>query len=172
MPVELARNATTKIWFVGEDDVVSEQIPPPAASASLTKIAAECTQSSSDERIDPNGEIPEGYRLFFPWIVSTEEFAERSHSNSQCAGEIIILLSRFTQYALISSSLPLTYLSISLFFCCRPSRISQKKVHDDLALAVAFMPFVMIVVCQNSWLLVNRRPESQEGKKRNRNCDS
>ena len=88
VPVELARNAATEITFVGEDDVVSEQIPPPAASASFRKIAAECTESSSDESIDPKGEIPEGYRL-----VSTEslkEFARRIHSNSPCAsGEII-----------------------------------------------------------------------------------
>ena len=89
VPVELARNAATEITFVGEDDVVSEQIPPPAASASFRKIAAECTESSSDESIDPKGEIPEGYRLVS--MESLKEFARRIHSNSPCAsGEIII----------------------------------------------------------------------------------
>ena len=63
VPMELARNAATEITFVGEDDVVIDQIPPPAASASLRKIGAEYTESSSDESIDPKGEIPEGYRL-------------------------------------------------------------------------------------------------------------
>ena len=41
LSVELARNTATEITFVGKDDVVSEQIPPPAASASLRKIAAD-----------------------------------------------------------------------------------------------------------------------------------
>ena len=63
MTVDLARNGATEITFVGED-VVSEQIPPPAASASSRKLAAECAKSSSDDNmIDPKGEIPEGYRL-------------------------------------------------------------------------------------------------------------
>ena len=82
VPMELARNAATEITFVGEDDVVSEQIPPPAASASLRKIGAEYTESSSDESIDPKGEIPEGYRLVS--MDSLKEFARRIHSNSQC----------------------------------------------------------------------------------------
>ena len=99
VPMELARNAATEIAFVGEDDVVSKQIPPPAASASLRKIGAEYTESSSDESIDPKGEIPEGYRLVS--MDSLKEFARRIHSNSQCAsGEIIIfsyfLLSQFS----------------------------------------------------------------------------
>ena len=80
------------------DDVVSEQIPPPAASASLRKIAAECTERSSDERIDPKGEIPEGYCLIS--ADSLKEFARTIHLNLPCAfGEIIILLNHFTQYA-------------------------------------------------------------------------
>ena len=43
--------------------VVSEQIPLPAASASLRKIAVECTESSSNGSIDTKGEIAEGWRL-------------------------------------------------------------------------------------------------------------
>ena len=90
MIVDLARNAATEITFVGEDDVVSEQIPPPAASASSRKLAAECTENSSDEGIiDPKGEISEGYRLVS--VDSLKEFARRIHSNSPCAsGENII----------------------------------------------------------------------------------
>ena len=69
--------------------IVSEQIPPPAASASFRKLAVECTESSSDESMDPKGEIPEGYRLVS--INSLVEFARRIHSNSPCSsGEIII----------------------------------------------------------------------------------
>ena len=56
--MEVARNSATEITFVGEDDIVSEQIPPPAASASFRKLAVECTESSSDESMDPKGEIP------------------------------------------------------------------------------------------------------------------
>lgn len=51
MVVDSARNAATEITFVDEDDVVSKQIPPPAASASSRKLAAECTDGSSDEGI-------------------------------------------------------------------------------------------------------------------------
>ena len=89
LPVEVVRNSATEITFVGEDDIVSEQIPPPAASASFRKLAVECTESSSDESMDPKGEIPEGYRLVS--IYSLVEFARRIHSNSPCSsGEIII----------------------------------------------------------------------------------
>ena len=108
--------------FLGDDDVVSEQIPPPAASASLRKIAVECTERSSDERIDPKGEIPEGYCLNS--VDSLKEFARTIHSNLPCAsGEIIILLNHFTQYALVLRAsfnailvFIVTYFSISLFF--------------------------------------------------------
>ena len=88
LPVEVARNSATEITFVGEDDIVSEQIPPPAASASFRKLAVEYTESSSDVSMDPKGEIPEGY-----WLVSINSLVEfaRIHSNSPCSsGEIII----------------------------------------------------------------------------------
>ena len=87
--MELARNAATEITFVGEDDVVSEQIPSPAVSASLRKIAGESTESSSDESIDPKGEIPKGYRLIS--VDSLKEFARTIRSNSpRTSGEITI----------------------------------------------------------------------------------
>ena len=137
VPMELARNAATEIAFVGEDDVVSKQIPPPAASASLRKIGAEYTESSSDESIDPKGEIPEGYRLVS--MDSLKEFARRIHSNSQCAsGEIIIF-----SYFYFRNSHSIYYKtcfyccccrpassSLSYFLyccCCRPSRTSRNK---------------------------------------------
>ena len=92
MIVDSARNAATEITFVGEDDVVSEQIPPPAASATSRKLADEFTESSSDEDIiGPEGVIPEGYRLVS--VDSLKEFARRIHSNSPCAsGKNITLL--------------------------------------------------------------------------------
>ena len=37
VPMELARNAATEITFVGEDDVVSEQIPPPASCCGFSE---------------------------------------------------------------------------------------------------------------------------------------
>ena len=81
-------NTATEIKFAIEDNVVSEQIPLPASSASLTKIATECTESSSNESIDPKGDIP-GYCLVS--MDSLKELATRIHSNSPCAsGEIII----------------------------------------------------------------------------------
>ena len=115
---------------------MSEQIPPPAASASFRKIGAEYTESSSDESIDPKGEIPEGYRLVS--MDSLKEFA-RIHSNSQRAsGEIII----FSQFYFCNSqsiyykmcfycccSRPASS-SLSYFpycCCCRPSRTSRNK---------------------------------------------
>ena len=136
--MKLARNAATEITFVGEDVVVSEQIPPPAASASLRKIGAEYTESSSDESIDPKGEIPEGYRLVS--MDSLKEFARRIHSNSPCAsGEIII----FSAYFYFRNSHSIYYemcfscccsraasSSISYFLyccCCRPTRTSRNK---------------------------------------------
>ena len=72
---------------------MSEKITLPAASASLRKIGAEYTESSSDESIDPKGEIPEGYRLVS--MDSLKEFARRIHSNSQCASGEIIIFSYF-----------------------------------------------------------------------------
>ena len=137
VPMELARNAATEITFVGEDDVVSEQIPPPAASASLRKNGSEYTESSSDERIDPKGKIPEGYRLVS--MDSLKEFAGRIHSNSQCAfGEIIIfsyfyfrnphsIYYKMCFYCCCSrpASSSLSYFLYCC--CCRPSRTSRNK---------------------------------------------
>ena len=135
--MELARNAATEITFVSEDDVVSEQIPPPAASASLRKIGAEYTESSSDESIDPKGEIPEGYRLVS--MDSLKEFARRIHSNSQCASGEIIIFSYFyfrnshsiyykMCFCCCCSRTASSSLSYFLYFCCcRPSRTSRNK---------------------------------------------
>lgn len=52
------------ITFVGEDDVVSEMIPPPAIPVSARKIGA-CAIDTSlwDESIPDDLEIAEGYRL-------------------------------------------------------------------------------------------------------------
>ena len=47
LPVEVARNSATEITFVGEDDIVSEQIPPPAASASLLNLNGVIVRATS-----------------------------------------------------------------------------------------------------------------------------
>ena len=64
-----ASNATREqnvnmITFVGEDDVVSEMIPPPTAPASSRKLGA-CVvdASSSDESTLEDFETAQGYRL-------------------------------------------------------------------------------------------------------------
>ena len=125
--MELARKVATEITFVGEDVVVSEQIPPPAASASLRKIGAEYTESSSDESIDPKGEIPEGYRLVS--MDSLKEFARRIHSNSQCAyGEIIIFSGYFY------------FLIVHIIKCASPVAVLVRRRHH----LVIF--FIVVVV--------------------------
>ena len=52
-----------EVTFVGEDDVVSEQIPTPAESASMRKIQLSDHESSSDESNEDDLEPAEGYRL-------------------------------------------------------------------------------------------------------------
>ena len=52
------------ITFVGEDDVVSEMIPPPTAPASSRKLdACVVDASSSDESTLEDLETAQGYRL-------------------------------------------------------------------------------------------------------------
>ena len=68
--------------FVGEDDVVSEQIPPPAESASKWKIQPNNDESSSNEPIQDDLAAAKGYRL-----VSMDrflKFVERIHSQTPC----------------------------------------------------------------------------------------
>ena len=93
--------------FVIEDDVVSEQIPLPPSPASLTKIGTECTESSSNESIDPKGDIP-GYCLVS--MDSLKELATRIHSNSPCAsGEIIIF-----SYCIFTFTIHIVFLCASI----------------------------------------------------------
>ena len=83
------KEACVDITFVGEDDVVSEQVPLPAASVSSRKITTENSESSSNESTDAGGKVPEGYHLIS--MESLREFAKRIHSNSSCAaGEIFV----------------------------------------------------------------------------------
>ena len=68
--------------FVGEDDVVSEQIPPPAESASKWKIQPNNDESSSNETVEDDLAAAKGYRL-----VSMDrflKFVERIHSQTPC----------------------------------------------------------------------------------------
>lgn len=73
-----------EIMLVGEDDVVSEQIPEPLASVSSRKLQQSDGESTSDESISAEMPVAEGYR--FVDIESFREFVERIHSVSQhCA---------------------------------------------------------------------------------------
>ena len=72
------------ITFVGEDDVVSEIIPPPAIPVSARKIGA-CAIDTSlwDESIPDDLEIAEGYRLVS--MESLRKFVNRVHTHGPCA---------------------------------------------------------------------------------------
>ena len=72
------------ITFVGEDDVVSEMIPPPAIPVSARKIGA-CAIDTSlwDESIPDDLEIAEGYRLVS--MESLRKFVNRVHTHGPCA---------------------------------------------------------------------------------------
>ena len=68
--------------FVGEDDVVSEQIPPPAESASKWKIQPNNDESSSNETVEDDLAAAKGYRLVS--MDSFLKFVERIHSQTPC----------------------------------------------------------------------------------------
>ena len=58
-----AKRPRVEITFVGEDDVVSEQIPEPVASVSSRKLQESDNESASDESISPEMPVAEGYRF-------------------------------------------------------------------------------------------------------------
>lgn len=73
------KKAPVGITFVGEDDVVSEQVPPPPTPASLRKLNLP-EESYSDETYEC--EIAAGYRLVS--MKSLQEFVGRVHARSGC----------------------------------------------------------------------------------------
>ena len=84
-----AKRPRVEITFVGEDDVVSEQIPEPVPSVSSKKLQENGDESASDESISPEMPVAEGYR--FVHMESLQEFVARIHSVSQnCASGKII----------------------------------------------------------------------------------
>jgi len=73
-----------ELTFVGEDDVVSEQIPEPLASVFSRKLQESDHESGSDESFSSQMPVSEGYR--FVHMESLREFFGRIHSVSQdCA---------------------------------------------------------------------------------------
>ena len=76
-----AKRRRVEITFVGEDDVVSEQILEPLASVSSRKLQESDDESGSDESISADMPAAEGYR--FVNMESLREFLERVHSVSQ-----------------------------------------------------------------------------------------
>ena len=68
--------------FVGEDDVVSEQILPPAESASKRKIQPNDDGSSSNETAEDDLASAEGYRLVS--MDSLLKFVKRIHAKTPC----------------------------------------------------------------------------------------
>jgi len=102
-----ASNVTSEqnlnITFVGEDDVVSEMIPPPIVPASSRELGA-CVvdASSSDESTLDDLETAQGYRLVS--MESLREFVKRIHTHAPCAsGEIDILESSVNRMGMSSS---------------------------------------------------------------------
>ena len=76
------------LTFVGEDDVVSEMIPPPTVPASSRKLDACVDASSSDESILEDLETAQGYRLVS--MESLRKFVKRIHTHTPCAsGELV-----------------------------------------------------------------------------------
>ncbi|XP_048580316.1 uncharacterized protein LOC125563152 [Nematostella vectensis] len=75
----------TEIAFVGDDDVVSEQVPPPQPSASAQKLHDVLEDLSSDDSLnafEAEGESATGYR--FVSMQSLLNFAKRLHANTTC----------------------------------------------------------------------------------------
>ena len=72
------------ITFVGEDDVVSEMIPPPTVPASSGKLGA-CVvdPSPSDVSTLEDLETAQGYRLVS--MESLGKFTKRIHTHTPCA---------------------------------------------------------------------------------------
>ena len=71
-----------EVTFVGEDDVVSEQIPPPAESASKRKIQPNDDGSSSNETAEDDLAPAEGYRLVS--MDSLLKFVKRIYAQTPC----------------------------------------------------------------------------------------
>ena len=71
-----------EVTFVGEDDVISEQIPPLPESASKRKLQPNVDESSSDEVIEDNLAPAEGYRLVS--MDSLLKFVKRIHAQTPC----------------------------------------------------------------------------------------
>ena len=80
-----ARNKRSRvgITFVGEDDMVSGQISPPAVSASLWKIQVSETESSLVKKFFVRLESVTYYRLVS--IERIQKFCNRVHSHSSCS---------------------------------------------------------------------------------------
>ena len=97
-----ASNVTSEqnlnITFVGEDDVVSEMIPPPIVPASSRELGA-CVvdASSSDESTLDDLETAQGYRLVS--MESLREFVKRIHTHAPCAsGEPVGIFTYYYYY--------------------------------------------------------------------------
>lgn len=58
-----AKRRKVEITFVGEDDMVSKQIPEPLASVFLRKLQESDDESGSDESTSPEMPVAEGYRF-------------------------------------------------------------------------------------------------------------
>ncbi|EDO41327.1 predicted protein [Nematostella vectensis] len=93
----------TEIAFVGDDDVVSEQVPPPQSSASAQKLHDVLEDLSSDDSLnafEAEGESATGYR--FVSMQSLLNFAKRLHANTTCDADPALLarcLPGYTQNA-------------------------------------------------------------------------
>jgi len=84
-----AKRRRVEITFVGDNDVVSEQIPEPLASVSSRKLLESDDESGSDESISAEMPVAEGYR--FVHMENLREFLERAHSVSQdCPSDKIV----------------------------------------------------------------------------------
>jgi len=76
------QDSNVTITFVGEDDVVSERVPPPKTPASSRKIDLTEQESSDCDSYDSEEEV-KGYRLVS--LDSLSKFISRVHARGPCA---------------------------------------------------------------------------------------
>lgn len=83
---------TVAVTFVGEEDVVSERIPPPKTPASSRKLGVQEQESSDSESYEFEEEV-KGYR--FVSMDSLLKFVRRIHSRGPCASGVLYNIFNF-----------------------------------------------------------------------------
>ena len=83
---------TVAVTFVGEEDVVSERIPPPKTPASSRKLGVQEQESSDSESYEFEEEV-KGYRLVS--MDSLLKCVRRIHLRGPCASGVFYNICNF-----------------------------------------------------------------------------